>query len=204
MDGDSPDLQKLINLAEEYGAEIIVDEAHGLGIIGNKGQGLVAHLNLQEKVLATIYPLGKAVGSSGAFVCGSELLKSYLVNFCRSFIFSTAPSKTIVKEVEKQLGLIKSKTDRSEILQLKSYFLLGISEKFEVITGPFGAIVSVMISGNSNAKKIEKEISEKGVFVKAILYPTIPKGQERLRICFHQYNSKEDVDLLLSILNRSN
>ena len=204
MDGDSPDLQKLIDLAEEYEAEIVVDEAHALGLIGEKGQGLIAHLKLQKKILATIYPLGKAVGSSGAFVCGSELLKSYLVNFCRSMIFSTAPSQTIVKEIGRQLELMKSNSDRSDLFQLKTHFLSGISDMFEVVTGPFGAIVSVMISGNSNAKKLEKEISEKGVFVKAILHPTIPKGQERLRICFHQYNSIEDVDLLLSIINRSN
>ena len=203
MDGDSPDLIKLMSIARKYGAEVIVDEAHALGVIGEKGIGLVGHLKLENEVLAAVYPLGKALGSSGAFVTGSKLLRNYLINFCRSFIFSTAPSNTIVNEVKNQLELLIENNHRSSIIHLKTYFLNLISDKYKVNTGPHGAIVSLKMPGNFGVKKLELGLLKEGIFVKSIMHPTVQMGEERLRICFHQFNSKEDVDLLISFLNRS-
>ena len=201
MDGDSPDLIELLKITKTHNASVIVDEAHSFGLIGEKGLGLVNKLNLNKEILATIYPLGKAVGSSGCFISGSTLLKDFLINFCRSFIYSTAPSKTVVKEVDFQLAELNSFTMRAEILRLKKYFLDNLRNELRVISGKDSAIVSIFYSDTIVLKKIEALLFEKGLFVKAILHPTVKKGEERLRICIHAFNTIKEINLLLEILN---
>lgn len=201
MDGDSPDLIELLKITKMHNASIIVDEAHSFGLVGENGLGLVNKLNLNKEILATIYPLGKAVGSSGCFVSGSNLMKDFLINFCRSFIYSTAPSKTVVKEVDIQLSEISSFNRRAEILSLKKYFLLNLRNDLQVVSGDESAIVSIFYSDTISLKKIEGLLFEEGLFVKAILHPTVKKGEERLRICIHAFNTINELDLLLKILN---
>jgi 8-amino-7-oxononanoate synthase len=202
MDGDSPNLEKLVEIAKKHNAGVLLDEAHSFGITGSKGKGLVSELGIHNELLAVVYPLGKAVGTSGAFVTGNHLLREYLINFCRSFIYSTAPSKTIVKEVEDQLKCIADLYASTSLFELKNYFINHLSEKHKVITGPYSAIVSVMIPGNDKVKNMEQQLIKAGIFGKSIMHPTVPKGEERLRICFHDFNSKDDVDLLIGQLNQ--
>jgi len=130
------------------------------------------------------------------------LLKEYLINFCRSFIYSTAPSKTLIREVDNQLKSIADLYESTSLFELKSYFINHLSKKHKVITGPHSAIVSVMITGNDKVKNIEQQLLKAGIFGKSIIHPTVPKGEERLRICFHDFNSKDDVDLLIGQLNQ--
>ena len=204
MDGDSPDLLLLNKIAKKYQAEIVVDEAHSFGIYGGKGLGMVNDLNLTNHVLATIFPLGKAVGSSGCFISGSELLKDYLINFCRSFIYSTAPSKSIIKEVDTQLDALNLDDSRDKVFELKKYFLNGISNNLKIISCDKSAIVSILFPNTNELKNIESKIKDAGLFVKAILHPTVPKGLERLRVCIHSFNTKKEIDLLLNTLNEKN
>ncbi|MFL2570875.1 MAG: aminotransferase class I/II-fold pyridoxal phosphate-dependent enzyme [Parvicellaceae bacterium] len=201
MDGDSPDLLGLVDLAAQNNAEIVVDEAHSFGLVGENGLGLVNDLKLNQQVLATIFPLGKAVGSSGCFIAGSSLLKEFLINFCRSFIYSTAPSKTIVKEVDAQLKQLIALNSRTSIFELKHYFLANLKSEWNVVSGKRSAIVSIVFSDTTSLQKVEELLIKKGLFVKAILHPTVKKGQERLRICIHSYNTKKEIDLVLEILN---
>ena len=202
MDGDSPDLEKLLELARKYDAGVVIDEAHSFGISGIEGKGMVNSLGIQKEILAVVYPMGKAVGTSGAFITGNQLLKDYLINFCRSFIYSTAPSKTLVKEVHEQLKLITASYNKTSIHLLKDYFVKHLSKSYHLITGENSAIISIKIPGNENVKKIENELMKAGIFAKSIMHPTVPKGEERLRICFHDFNSKADVDLLVGQLNQ--
>ena len=202
MDGDSPNIQAITELAKHHSAELIVDEAHSFGIAGANGLGLIEDKNLSSDILATIYPLGKAVGSSGCFVTGSEILREYLINFCRSFIYSTAPSLSIVKEVSKQLNQISS-FNRRQVIKNKDYFLLN-TKVGSILTGENSAIVSIKFKDVQILKEVENALLKNGIAVKAILYPTVPKGTERLRICFHSFNSKEEIDLLITIINQTN
>ena len=202
MDGDSPNIQAITELAKHHSAELIVDEAHSFGIAGANGLGLIEDKNLSSDILATIYPLGKAVGSSGCFVTGSEILREYLINFCRSFIYSTAPSLSIVKEVSKQLNQISS-FNRTQVIKNKDYFLLN-TKVGSILTGENSAIVSIKFKDVQILKEVENALLKNGIAVKAILYPTVPKGTERLRICFHSFNSKEEIDLLITIINQTN
>lgn len=204
MDGDSPDLQSLLSIAKRHHAEIIVDEAHSFGIFGEKGLGMVNDLNLSSQILATIFPLGKAVGSSGCFISGSQLLKDYLTNFCRSFIYSTAPSRTIIKEVNTQIDALNIDNSRDKVFELKKYFLDGCNNNFKIISSVNSAIVSILIPNTKELKNVESEIQKAGLFVKAILHPTVPKGLERLRVCIHSFNTRKEIDLLLNTLNKKN
>lgn len=200
MDGDSPDLTALFELVSSYQDScIILDEAHGLGLSGDNNMGIAQSFINHEKCLAVVYPLGKAAGMSGAFVVGSNLLKDFLINFSRSFIYSTAPSNLILKQLKIQLEILYNK-QIYKVIELKNYFLDRIEKSFKVISGNNGAIVSVI--SKERSKELEKKMMDNNLFVKAILSPTVSKGNERLRICFHQFNHKKEVDLLLEILNQ--
>lgn len=196
MDGDSPNLTSISLLSKKYNALLVVDEAHALGVFGLKGEGLIQSLNLQEKVFARIVTFGKGLGCHGAVILGSSDLKQYLVNFCRSFIYTTAlPPHAIAtilmsyKELEKNQVLIKSLQDNS------NYFNVLIKNlNFS------SAIKSIVIPGNDKVKKVAQYLQENGFDVKPILSPTVPEGQERLRFCLHSYNSKEEIKVVLNLL----
>ena len=201
MDGDSADLHTLFKIAANYkDTYVIIDEAHGLGISGKNNLGMAQKFITHPSCLAIVYPLGKAAGLSGAFIVGSKLLKDYLINFSRPFIYSTGPSKFLILALKNQLNELTEK-DISTLKMLKAHFVNLIDKKYNVLSGELGAIVSIVTKEKS--KFLEKQLLSNNLFVKAILSPTVPKGQERLRICFHDYNSFEEVDQLIKILNTS-
>jgi 8-amino-7-oxononanoate synthase len=205
MDGDSPILELLVSIAEKHGAHLIIDEAHALGVFGEKGEGLVQMLNLQDKVFARIMTFGKGLGCHGAAVLGSENLKSYLVNFARSFIYTTGLSPHSVATIliayqylEKEISTID--TLRQNIVHFnQEKNVLGLKPLF---VRSKSAIQSAIIPGNEKVKSIAKLIQEKGFEVKPILSPTVPEGQERLRFCLHSFNSKEEITEVLALLSK--
>ncbi|MED5302647.1 MAG: pyridoxal phosphate-dependent aminotransferase family protein [Bacteroidota bacterium] len=198
MDGDSPDIEEVFNLAEKFGAGVMVDEAHGTGLTGENNLGQAQQFINHPNCVAIVYPLGKSAGLSGAFVVGSKMLKQYLINFSRSFIYTTGPSKQLVIQLRKQLETMMKK-DTSFIFALKSQFLNSLSSHYQYITGPYGAGVGLITADKT--QNIESALMDDNLFVKAILSPTVQRGMERIRICFHDFNTKNEIDSLLSILN---
>lgn len=204
MDGDCPNMEELIAVSEKYNCYLVVDEAHALGVFGDKGEGLVQMLALQDKVFARIMTFGKGLGCHGAAVLGSTELKQYLVNFARSFIYTTGLSPHSVATI--LLAYQHLKTENSNITLLKENIihfnqqknLLGLKHIF---VRSKSAIQSVIIPGNEKVKAIAKQLQEKGYDVKAILSPTVPEGQERLRFCLHSYNTKEEITAVLQLLS---
>ena len=206
MDGDSPNLNLVSDLCQKYKANLIVDEAHAVGVVGKRGEGLVAKLNLQKEVFATVVTFGKALGSHGAIVLGSGVLRNYLINYCRSFIYTTAPSPETILTIRKQYDKLKSlyDSDSSEFdvaLELKNYFIAKVGVSRKLIYGPYGNVVSVIIPGSENVRKVSNALKNNGLYVKEILPPTVSKGAERLRVCFHSYNSMKEVNELINCLN---
>lgn len=201
MDGDSPDLKALAQLCEDHGAYLIVDEAHAVGLYSC---GLVAELGLQSKVFAQIVTFGKALGSHGAAVLGSTELISYLINFARSLVYSTAlPPHTMAliwaaHQYLKQQGmdLIKSLHSNIAILQ-KQASATHISER---LVNSDSAIQIFHIPGNSVARAAAERLRNKGFDVRAILSPTVPEGKERLRICLHSFNTHKQIEDLVAVL----
>ena len=207
MDGDSPDLMALSKLCKKHKAHLIVDEAHAVGVFGKNGCGLVSELNLEKEVFATIVTFGKAVGCHGAAILGSEKLKEYLINFARSFIYTTAlpphALATIKMAFEELVILNGSEESQQEKLknniQHFNHQLITNNQQLNFIKSN-SAIHCCIIPGNKNVKSIANQFQEKGFDVRPILSPTVKEGQERLRICLHSYNTKEEIVEVLKLL----
>jgi len=203
MDGDCPNLEELLALSEINKCYLVIDEAHALGVFGDRGEGLVQSLNLQEKVFARIVTFGKGLGCHGAAILGSIELKEYLVNFARSFIYSTGLSPHSIATI--LVAYQHLETQKEEISKLRNNIVYFNQQKKVMGIAPLfvrskSAIQSAIIPGNEKVKTIANQLQEKGFDVKAILSPTVPEGQERLRFCLHSYNSKEEISEVLSLL----
>ncbi|WP_223032498.1 aminotransferase class I/II-fold pyridoxal phosphate-dependent enzyme [Hanstruepera marina] len=201
MDGDSPHLETLAQLCTNYHAHLVVDEAHAIGVLGDYGKGLIQKLGLERQIFARIVTFGKALGAHGAVILCSEQLKTYLVNFSRSLIYTTAlPPHALatinsayleliktnaIKSLQENINHFKSEVNNHD---LASYFISSDS-----------AIHCAVVPGNENVKLVAKKIQEKGFSVKPILSPTVPKGHERLRFCIHSYNSKQEISEVLQL-----
>ena len=200
MDGDECPLIELVKLAEKYKAHLIIDEAHATGVIGEAGEGLIQKYHLQDKIFARIHTFGKALGCHGAVILGSEKLRSYLINFSRSLIYSTAlPDHSIAfikASYQTFPGMLSA---RKHLIELISYFQTS-STKFSFLHSN-SPIQAILVPGNEEAKKLAEHLGKEGLDIRAILYPTVPKGGERLRVILHSYNTFQELDLLYASLN---
>lgn len=203
MDGDSPNLEDLVSLSEKHNCYLIVDEAHALGVFGEKGEGLIQILGLQSKIFARIMTFGKGLGCHGAAILGGNELKSYLVNFARSFIYTTGLSPHSVATI--LTGYKTLSEQPKSIINLKSNIVFFNQEKMRLGLKPMfvyskSAIQCAIVQGNDNVKRIAEHLQEKGFDVKPILSPTVPEGQERLRFCLHSYNTEKEISAVITSL----
>lgn len=194
-DGSMAPLKEISDLCSEYGAHLIVDEAHATGVFGEEGKGLCHSLNKENRFFARIHTFSKALGVHGAIVLGSSLLREYLINFCRTFIYTTALPFPIVQKIrEAYQKLSEVESERKKLKELISYF----KTKAKCSRLPFLSsetpIQCLMISGNQEAKWHSHLLEKKGFDVRALLSPTVSSGRERLRICLHAYNSEQEID----------
>jgi 8-amino-7-oxononanoate synthase len=204
MDGESAALKEIADLCERYNANLIVDEAHATGITANDGKGKVQELGIENKVFARVHTFGKALGCHGAIVLGSELLREFLINYSRSFIYTTAlPLKNLVaiyqsyEMLRKQPELVKQLQERIK------YFKENIIKHPQLVFLENNSpIQSVIIKGNEAVKKTAAQLQQAGFDVRPIVSPTVPEGSERLRICIHAFNTKEQIELLCSTINK--
>lgn len=210
MDGDSPDLKLFSAFAKENNCRLVIDEAHALGVFGKNGEGLVQEEELQVEVFARIMTYGKGLGCHGAAILGSDVLKQYLVNFCRSLIYTTAlPPHSVATIITAYQHLNKTESEESttEIQKLRENINFFNAELIkqnlqEAFIYSNSAIHCCIISGNTRVKQIALQLQKDGFYVKPILSPTVPKGSERLRICLHSYNSKEEISSLVKHLKK--
>ena len=200
MDGDCPNLEELVSVSTKHNCYLVVDEAHALGVFGSKGEGLVQMLGLQEHVFARIMTFGKGLGCHGAAVLGSNELRKYLINFARSFIYTTGLSPHTVATI--LVAYQHLEIDSASISKLRENIIFFNQQKNLLSLKPLfvrskSAIQSAIIPGNERVKTIGNQLQEKGFDVKAILSPTVPEGQERLRFCLHSYNSQEEISAVM-------
>jgi 8-amino-7-oxononanoate synthase len=200
MDGDFCPLPELVLVAQKNNAHLIIDEAHATGVIGERGEGLVQSLQLQDAVFARVHTFGKACGCHGAVVLGSHSLRDYLVNFARSFIFSTSlPEHTV--------SLIKAGYETFPGMRNERARLQQLIKQFQTADILFEKLVSdtpiqvVVVPGNEKVKEVAMNLQNNNLDVRAILYPTVPKGRERLRIVLHAFNTMEELEKLINHLN---
>ena len=200
MDGDFAPLIHISSLCEKYNASLIIDEAHATGVVGEKGEGLVQHLHLQTKCFARIHTFGKAVGAHGAIILGSNKLKDYLINFSRAFIYTTSLPEASVEVINKCYDIFPALVNEKKHLQNLIAHFQNALINFEKLKSET-PIQIVLIPGNENVKKVAQKLQDNNLDVRAILYPTVPKNSERLRIVLHAFNSINEVDLLINNLN---
>ncbi|MVT08257.1 aminotransferase class I/II-fold pyridoxal phosphate-dependent enzyme [Chitinophaga tropicalis] len=201
MDGDMAPLAAIADLCEKNGAHLVVDEAHATGVVGVKGEGLVQQLQIQEQCFARVHTFGKAVGCHGAVVLGSTHLRDYLVNFSRSFIYTTALPATAIAAIIASYELFPYMDSAREHLSgLIARFRKGVSS---LDTLPSETPIQVVLSpGNEKTRTLAAMLQSSGLDVRPILHPTVPRGKERLRIVLHSFNTIEEVDRLTDALVR--
>ncbi len=200
MDGDMAPLTYVARLCEEYDARLIVDEAHATGVIGAHGEGLVCQAGLADKVFARVHTFGKALGCHGAAVVGSHLLKQYLINFARSFIYTTALPGHSIHAIQCAYEYMSGHSFSNEPLhELIAYFRSKVSSNDGWKESP-SQIQALIVGDNERCKQIAAKVQRAGMQVNAILRPTVGPGMERLRVCLHSFNTKEQVDLLFENL----
>ncbi|WP_443939369.1 aminotransferase class I/II-fold pyridoxal phosphate-dependent enzyme [Pedobacter sp. MW01-1-1] len=201
MDGDIAPLTDLASLCEKYEANLIVDEAHATGIFGRYGNGLVNQFGLENKVFARIITFGKALGVHGAIILGSKKMRSYLINFSRSFIYTTAApihSVLAIRMAYQQLKLTDQQCIHEKIALFRSEI-----EKTHIPNLPsISTIQGILFPSNQAAKEAASFLQSNNFDVRAILSPTVPIGKERLRMCLHTFNTDEEIISLVDYLKR--
>ena len=195
-----------MELAERYGAALLVDEAHSTGIKGQAGRGLCQELGLGDRVFARVHTFGKAMGCHGAVVVGDRMLIDYLINFSRALIYTTALPphglQTIRRSFDYLLSHAKLIGDLQHTIQtfrrlLPSYF---DESQLRCWVDSQSPIQAMIIPGNERVRAVAAALQEQLLIVKPILSPTVRVGEERLRICLHVYNTEAEMKKLLLLL----
>jgi 8-amino-7-oxononanoate synthase len=202
MDGDCAPLAELVDICKQFELHLIVDEAHGIGVFGEQGEGLCQELNIQDDCFARIYTYGKSLGCHGAAVTGSEELKNYLINFSRSFIYTTAMPEHSLLAIKAAYQLLSKTTEIEKLKNNIAYFNSKTITDQSFIEST-SSLHCKLVSGNSEAQDFEEKMAKADLFVKSIKSPTVKEGQERIRICLHSFNTKQEIDLLVNLLSVS-
>ena len=203
MDGDIAPLRELLALAEAHQAWLLVDDAHGFGVLGPQGRGCLAHFGLASPRLIYMGTLGKAAGVSGAFVAGQRDVIDWLLNKARSYIFTTGAPPMLSEGLLTALDLIEQGDDRRAHLNaLIARFRAGLGLRRWQLLPSDTPIQPVVIGDNHEALAISRALDAEGLWVPAIRPPTVPKGSARLRIVLSAAHSLEQVDRLVDTLKR--
>jgi 8-amino-7-oxononanoate synthase len=203
MDGSFAPLEKIMLLCKKYNANLIVDEAHATGLYGERGTGLVCHFRLEQDVFARVHTFGKALGCNGAAVLGSSVLKQFLINYARSFVFTTALPFFNIAAIKCSYEILPHcHNKRKKISRLVDLFKQSIQVHEPMSLLPSDSpIQSIVIPGNEQAKYVAAQLEQHGFYAKAILYPTVSKGTERIRFCIHAFNTEAQILKLTKVIN---
>jgi 8-amino-7-oxononanoate synthase len=205
MDGDQAPLVELAEIAKQQQAWLMVDDAHGFGVLGHHGAGLLEQQNLtQTDVPILMATLGKACGTSGAFVAGSEDLVEYLMQTARTFIYTTAMPPSIAAATQISLKIIAKDTWRREkLIALINLFKQGAKELGITLMPSDTPIQPIMLGSTELALKVSQDLSDQGILVTAIRPPTVPDGFSRLRVTFSANHTEQNVQQLLNGLEKA-
>ncbi|MBL7686293.1 MAG: 8-amino-7-oxononanoate synthase [Deltaproteobacteria bacterium] len=227
MDGDLAPLQDLANLAEKYEAWLMVDEAHGTGVLGKNGAGLVEEVWPEERpaylkeFLIQMGTYGKALGSFGAYVAGTHDLRKLMINRARAFIYTTSLPPAVVAASRRAMELVKEEPQRREALQKNIQFFTlslgrgiqgegrGHSSERSLLPGPLprervkisSAIFPILVGSSEKALEYSRRLFDKGFWVTPIRYPTVAAGTERLRVTVMATHHPEQIQSLAEVLN---
>ncbi|MCX8108581.1 MAG: 8-amino-7-oxononanoate synthase [Verrucomicrobiae bacterium] len=210
MEGDRAPLREIVELKDRYGAWLMVDEAHAIGLYGARRTGLAEELGVKDRIEVRMGTLGKALGAAGGYICGSQTLIEYLVNRARSFIFSTAPTPATAAAAAAAIRIVNS--DEGGLLcsrvwanaaalatRLRSLCLHAISSTAQDAAS--GLIFPLIIGSEIRAVEVAMTLFELGVLIPAVRYPTVPRGAARLRLTVTAAHESRDISDLFEALN---
>ena len=203
MDGDLAPILNLIELKEKYGAWLMVDEAHATGLFGKDRRGLIEEFGVGDRVDIQMGTLGKALGSAGGYICGSQQLVDLLINRARSFVFSTAPVPAQAAAAKAAVDWVQ--TGEAEIARTRLWALVdqlknGLIQRGWQLPVVRSAILPLIVGDESDATVLSERLLTTGVFLPVVRYPTVARGEARLRITVSAAHSAEDVSQLLEVL----
>jgi 8-amino-7-oxononanoate synthase len=212
MDGDAAPLREIVALKEKHGAWLMVDEAHATGLYGENRRGMAEESGVSERIEIQMGTLGKAVGASGGYICGSRPLIDFLVNRARSFIFSTAPVPAAAAAATAGVRFIQSNEGerrRRALWKRVEQCRTGIPPVSDSAKDgdrrdacpTLSAILPVIVGDETEAVAASATLREHGIFVPAIRYPTVARGQARLRVTLTATHTTEEINLLAATLN---
>ena len=197
MDGDRCPLKDLVDLKNQYNCQFMVDEAHATGIFGKNGAGVVEEEGLEQEVDLVMGTFGKALGSFGAYLAASQVVVDYLVNTCRSFVYSTALPPGVIAANRAGIEVVRDEPFRRQnLLECAEYFRDRLHQKGFMARGN-SQIIPVVIGDNSKTVAYANKLLEKGYWVLPIRPPTVPQGQARLRFSLTFCHTKEVLDQLI-------
>jgi len=199
MDGDRAPLRDIVRLKEQFGAWLMVDEAHATGLYGKSRRGLAEECGVDKQIEIQMGTLGKAFGSAGGYICGSRPLVDYLINRARPFIFSTAPVPAAAAAAA-GVRLVQSKAGEERRNQL----WVNVAALSRLIDSEGGAIIPMMIGDEGKSMQISAALMDQGIFIPAVRFPTVARGQARLRLTMTAAHSRADVERLLAALRALN
>ena len=205
MDGDLAPLHPLLKLAEQYDALLMVDDAHGFGVLGENGHGILEHFALHSDRLIYVGTLGKAAGVSGAFICASDSFIEWLIQKGRPYIYTTATPPAIAHTVSKSLDLIEGiegKERRKHLNELIQVWNQEMVFSDWIKVDSLSAIQPIIIGSNAHALQAAKQLDEAGYWIPAIRPPTVPEGKARLRVTFSANHTIDDVKQLIRTLQK--
>ena len=200
MDGDISPLPEIYEIAKKYDAILLVDDAHGTGVLG-EGRGSLSHFNIKGEGIIQMATLSKAIGALGGFVAGNKDLIDYLINKARSFIFTTALPPSVIAAAKKAIEIIEKEPEHLKRLKENIYFLRkGLNDLgFKLPSYPT-PIIPLILGNEEDALDLSKKLFDAGFFIPAIRPPTVPKGSSRLRITISSVHKKEDIESLLDAI----
>ncbi|MBA6224751.1 8-amino-7-oxononanoate synthase [Colwellia sp. MB02u-18] len=197
MDGDQADVTHLAKIAQEHKALLYLDDAHSMGVVGDKGQGS-SSIAVPDIVMATF---GKSIATSGAFVACDELLADYLVNFSRHYIYSTAISPALAWATKKSIEIIQTENWRREkIVELSQLLASKLSHKVQLINNA-SSIHAIVIGDEVATLDVCQKLRDKGIWLSAIRPPTVPKNSSRLRVTVTSSHEIKDINYLANCIN---
>lgn len=202
MDGDIAPVPELLQLCEQYDAYLLLDDAHGFGVLGHQGRGILSHFNMASPRIIYMATLGKAAGVAGAFVAGDETIIEYLIQSAKTYIYTTASPPALAAALVTAVDVMQKDEARHQHLRnLIAYFKENLSlEKWHLMPSDT-AIQPIVVGSNEAALGLSEYLLELGILVPAIRPPTVPKNTARLRISLSAAHRLDDVKLLIEHLH---
>lgn len=202
MEGDVAPIAGLLRLAKNFGAELVLDEAHAIGVCGPRGRGIAAELGIEREILAIVHTCGKTLASAGAFVCGGSALKEYLINHTRTFIFSTAMPPYLAGQIRAALDLAyQAESARIHLRQIASSLRDGLAAAGINFGASTTHILPILLGSNEAALHVASELQRNGFAAKAIRPPTVPPDTARLRISLTSQITRDQVYRLVAAID---